>query len=129
MNLRKKLMEIVDKYNATSYPISGSWDTETEHEMNAIADALGITLASAKALMINELGFEEDMFDGIQPFFPHDEIDDFLWEFAYETCDLEEPFDESEFVEFKDICKKNGFDVTKRDFQVYLDHVSDILGG
>lgn len=57
-----------------------------------------------------------------------DEIDEFLEEFAYETCDLEEEFDKSEFDEFKEACKTNGFRVTRRDFEIYLDYVSRIRG-
>lgn len=55
-----------------------------------------------------------------------DELDEFLEEFAYETCDLEEEFNKSEFSEFKEACKANGFQVTKRDFEIYLDYVSRI---
>ena len=53
-------------------------------------------------------------------------LDEFLEEFAYETCDLNEEFNEDEFAEFKAACKDNGFKVTKRDFQIYLDKVKDI---
>ena len=53
-------------------------------------------------------------------------IDDFLEELAYETCDLEEEFNDSEFAEFKKTCKDNGYKVTKRDFEIYLDKVRDI---
>lgn len=53
-------------------------------------------------------------------------IYEFLEELAYETCDLEEEFDESEFAEFKKVCKRNGYSVTKDDFLVYLDKVKDI---
>ena len=62
LDLRSTLFDIVDKYNGTSYPVSGDWDTETEAELNDIADALNITKESAKALMIFELGFDESDF-------------------------------------------------------------------
>lgn len=52
---------------------------------------------------------------------------DFLEELAYETCDLEEEFSESEFAEFKQTAAENGFNVTEDDFQIYLDYVKDIL--
>lgn len=52
------LYDVTDKYN-TSHPISGDWDTEANHEMLTIADAFNISAESAKALMINELGFSE----------------------------------------------------------------------
>ena len=55
-----KLMDIIDKYNGTSYPVSGDWDTETAHEQQAIADAFGISLDDAKKVMICRLGFPED---------------------------------------------------------------------
>ena len=55
-------------------------------------------------------------------------IDDFLEELAYETCDLNEEFDESEFEEFKKVAKDNGFIANEGDFQVYLNHVKDIRG-
>ena len=59
-----KLWEIADRYN-TSKPVSGNWDTETEHELNAISKELGISKQEAKDLMIKELGFDNDMFNGI----------------------------------------------------------------
>lgn len=52
---------IADEYNVTS-PVSGDWDTETEHEQNVIAEALGVSLEDAKEIMIKYLGFSEDMF-------------------------------------------------------------------
>ena len=57
-----------------------------------------------------------------------EKIDEFLQEFAYETCDLDEEFDETEFSEFKKVCKENGYNVTKKDFKIYLDYVRDIRG-
>jgi len=59
-----KLWEIADRYN-TSKPVSGNWDTETEHELNAISKELGISKQEAKQLMIKELGFDDSMFNGI----------------------------------------------------------------
>ena len=61
-NWEDKLWEIAERYN-TSKPVSGDWSTETEHELNAIAEELGISKYSAQYLMISRLGFSEDMFD------------------------------------------------------------------
>lgn len=55
------LMDIAEGY-VVSRPVSGNWDTETEHEMKAIAKAFNISEKSAKALMINELGFDPSEF-------------------------------------------------------------------
>lgn len=57
-----------------------------------------------------------------------EEINEFLEEFAYETCDLNEQFDESEYLEFRKSCKAVGFSVNKDDFDTYLDKVADIMG-
>lgn len=61
VDLESILWDIADRYN-TSEPVSGDWDDETIHEMNAIAEALNISAGSAKALMIHELGFNEEDF-------------------------------------------------------------------
>ena len=61
VDLESILWDIADQYN-TSQPVSGDWDSETIHEMNTIADALNISTGSAKALMIHELGFDENDF-------------------------------------------------------------------
>lgn len=58
---KEKVWEIADSYT-TSNPKSGDWDNETEAEQKEIAEALGISLDEAKQVMIDELGFEEDMF-------------------------------------------------------------------
>jgi len=58
---KEKVWEIADSYT-TSNPKSGDWDNETEAEQKEIAEALGISLDDAKQVMIDELGFEEDMF-------------------------------------------------------------------
>lgn len=55
-----RLAEVIDKYNATSSPVSGDWDTETAAEQQDIADAFGISLEDAKQVMIQKLGFPED---------------------------------------------------------------------
>ena len=55
------LNEIADRY-VSSEPLSGDWDTETEHEQQAIADELGCTLDEARYLMKKYLGFTDDMF-------------------------------------------------------------------
>ena len=55
------LYDIAERYN-TSYPVSGDWNTETIHEMNAISRELGISKYEAKRLMLDELGFTSDMF-------------------------------------------------------------------
>ena len=57
-----KLYRIADRYSA-SRPISGDWDTETVHEQRAIAKGLGISMKEAKQVMIDQLGFTEEMFN------------------------------------------------------------------
>ena len=57
-----KLYDIADRYS-TSSPVSGNWDTEIEHEQQAIADAFNISLEAAKKVMINILGFNEQDFN------------------------------------------------------------------
>ena len=57
-----KLYRIADRYSA-SRPVSGDWDTETVHEQRAIAKGLGISMKEAKQVMINQLGFTEEMFN------------------------------------------------------------------
>lgn len=56
-----KLYRIADRYSV-SRPVSGDWDTETVHEQHAIAKGLGISMKEAKQVMIDQLGFTEDMF-------------------------------------------------------------------
>lgn len=58
----ERLWEIAERYN-TSDPVSGDWDTEVEHERQAIADELGLTLREAQMVMMDELGFTRDQFD------------------------------------------------------------------
>ena len=68
------LYDIVDIYN-TSSPVSGSWDTEIEHEQHAIADAFNISLEAAKKVMINILGFDSNDFNksnSVTPVINHD---------------------------------------------------------
>jgi hypothetical protein len=55
-----KLYEIADRYSSST-PVSGNWDTETQHEMKAIMEELGVSEEEAKKLMINVLGFDESM--------------------------------------------------------------------
>lgn len=57
-----KLYEIADRYN-TSSPVSGSWDKETAHEQSAISKELGLSMEEAKQVMIDQLGFTEEMFN------------------------------------------------------------------
>jgi hypothetical protein len=56
-----RLYDLVDIYN-TSSPVSGDWDTETKDEQEAIAEEFDISLEDAKGVMINILGFDEDLF-------------------------------------------------------------------
>ena len=56
-----KLYGIADRYNV-SRPVSGDWDNETVHEQRAISKELGLSMEEAKQVMINQLGFTEDMF-------------------------------------------------------------------
>lgn len=55
------LQMIAEKYT-TSNPVSGDWDTETASEQKDISDAFGISMDDAKQVMIDYLGFTEDMF-------------------------------------------------------------------
>lgn len=68
-----KLWEIADRYN-TSKPVSGNWDNETEHELNAISKELEISKQEAKQLMIDELGFPEEEFKNIKSSFTPEQI-------------------------------------------------------
>lgn len=56
-----KLYKIADRYNV-SRPISGDWDKETSHEQSAISKELGLSMEEAKQVMIDQLGFTDDMF-------------------------------------------------------------------
>ena len=60
------LYEIADRYNVSS-PVSGSWDTETEHEQEAISAELGVSKDQARDIMIEYLGFDESQF-GSKPY-------------------------------------------------------------
>ena len=53
-----ELVDIAERYN-TSTPVSGSWDTELEHEQKAIADHFDISMEDAKQVMMDMLGFDE----------------------------------------------------------------------
>lgn len=57
---RDLLWEVIDQYN-TSHPVSGRWEDETAHEQQTIADTFGISLADAKQIMIDELGFDPEL--------------------------------------------------------------------
>lgn len=56
-DVRTTLFDIDDEFDET--------DDQIREEVQAIADALSITLVSAKALMINELEFNENDFADI----------------------------------------------------------------
>lgn len=58
---QEELETIAEKYT-TSNPVSGDWDTETASEQKDISDAFGISMDEAKQIMIDYLGFTEDMF-------------------------------------------------------------------
>lgn len=69
-----RLYDIADRYN-TSSPVSDDWDTEIEHEQQAIADAFNISLEAAKKVMINILGLDNNDFnksDSVTPVTNHD---------------------------------------------------------
>ena len=61
-DLSDALHDIAEKF-VTSKPLSGDWDSEIDYEVEMIANAFNISTESAKALMINELGFDEYMFN------------------------------------------------------------------
>ena len=68
---KDKIMDIANRYN-TSQPVSGSWETEPEHERQAIAKELGISSNKAKAVMKDRLGFDDSDFKNEQaPRFKH----------------------------------------------------------
>lgn len=52
------LDEISERYSASA-PISGDWNTETQHEQKAISDELHISMSDAKDIMISQLGFQQ----------------------------------------------------------------------
>lgn len=56
-----KLWEISDRYTGDK-PLSGSWETELEHEQRAIADELGVSMDEAKHLMLEHLEIPMDAF-------------------------------------------------------------------
>lgn len=56
-----KLWEVAERYN-TSKPVSGSWDTEVEHEQKALSKELNISMDEAKQVMKDYLGFEDKDF-------------------------------------------------------------------
>lgn len=58
----KKLYDIAEIYN-TSNPISGSWEHEVEHEQAAISKGLGVSIAEAKEIMKEYLGFDDFNFE------------------------------------------------------------------
>ena len=51
------LYDLADTY-CTSFPISGSWETETEHEIKAIIKLFNIDKEIAKLIMVQYLGFD-----------------------------------------------------------------------
>lgn len=58
-------MELVDEIAAkyvTSSPLSGTWETEIDAQLQDIADTLNISKEAAKNIMINYLGFSEEEF-------------------------------------------------------------------
>ena len=56
------LWDIADRYT-TSHPVSGDWETETQHELQAIMDELGVDEATAQRYMIEVLGFSPEEFE------------------------------------------------------------------
>lgn len=56
---REKVDEISERYNG-SKPVSGSWDTESKHELLTIAKELGISKRDALDVMVDYLGFDQD---------------------------------------------------------------------
>lgn len=56
------LWDISNRY-VTSHPISGRWENETQHELEAISDELNVSEEDAKSIMIDYLGFSEEQFN------------------------------------------------------------------
>lgn len=59
---KEALWDIADRY-VTSHPVSGDWSTETQHELQAIQDELGVDEATAQRYMIEVLGFSPEEFE------------------------------------------------------------------
>ena len=56
------LWNIADRY-VTSYPVSGDWSSETQHELKSIQDELGVDESTAQRYMIEVLGFSPEEFE------------------------------------------------------------------
>lgn len=61
-DITNDLDEIAERYNSSS-PLSGYYEKETEHEMQAIAREFGISEENARQLMEDYLGFEPEDFN------------------------------------------------------------------
>lgn len=59
--IREALWDIADRY-VTSYPVSGDWETETPHLMQAIQDEIGVDADTAQRYMIEVLGYTPEDF-------------------------------------------------------------------
>lgn len=57
-----KLWEISDRYVGDT-PLSGDWSTELIHEQKAISDELGVSMDTAKQLMIDHLEIPPEIFE------------------------------------------------------------------
>ena len=57
-----KLWEISDRYVGDT-PLSGYWSTELIHEQKAISDELGVSMDTAKQLMIDHLEIPPEIFE------------------------------------------------------------------
>ena len=82
---KESLYKIADRY-CTSKPVSGSWDTEAEHELNAICKEMDFGRESAKEIMKRYLGFTDRMFDDGKEIDLSEEEQDLLWDIANKYC-------------------------------------------
>lgn len=63
-----ELYDLAERYNSSS-PVSGSWSTETRHEMKAISRHFNIPLEVAKKIMIKILGFPKEEIESLKETF------------------------------------------------------------
>lgn len=59
------LYDIADRY-CSSYPVSGSWEDETENELQDIMDTFGVSRIKAIQIMQDFLGFEDEQLQDVE---------------------------------------------------------------
>lgn len=120
------LWDIANRYN-TSVPVSGSWKTETEHEINTIMNTFGISKKQAIQCMKKYLGWTDEEFE-------HDHI---------KLGESEKVFNESEEDDLQQInfdlennhldpedaeaLKDIDLEINSEDYQVFIEEIKDLL--